>query len=218
MIKIETIEVCGFKTALHGMRNPKDSWALSDTEVDVPGTVSGVIIGEKDLDLGLRLAAGGPVHAKYRRQIHVSADITAPLYFFKEMDTYRCGVEKNSCSTMHTLHKRDLTIWDFSHEHLTTQSMQSLTTTIVVINEYRREYVRKVAEGDASAKEDWWQMIQLLPSSFNQKRTMQFSYEALANICRWRRDHKLDEWREFVKWAEGLPYAELFLTTEGRNA
>lgn len=217
MIKIETIEVCGFKTALHGMRNPKDSWDRSDT-ASAPYTEAGVRVGERDMKLALTLAEGGPVHAKYRRQIHVSADITAPLYFFKEMDTYRCGVEKNSCSTMHTLHKRDLTIWDFSHEHLTSLSLLYLKNTIVLINEYRRKYVQKVAEGDASAKEDWWQMIQLLPSSFNQRRTVQFSYEALANICRWRRDHKLDEWREFVKWAEGLPYAELFLTEERRNA
>lgn len=214
MIEIVTIEVCGFKTALHGMRNPKDSWDRSDTDMDVPGTVSGVTIGEKDMDLAMRLADGGPVHAKYRRQIHVSADITAPLYWWKEADTSRYGVEKNSCSTMHTLHKRDLTIWDFSHEHLTGRSMQNLEGTIVLINEYRREYLEKVKQGDPDAKECWWQMIQLLPSSFNQMRTVQFSYEALANICRWRRDHRLDEWREFVKWAEGLPYSELFT---GRN-
>lgn len=216
MIKIETLEVYGFKTALRGMRNPKDSWDRSDT-IEDPDQRAGIIMGEKDEDLALRLASGGPVHAKYRRMIHVSADITAPLYWFKEADTYRFGVEKNSCSTMHTLHKRDLTIWDFSHEHLTERSLKALENTIVVINEYRREYVNKVALGELDAKDCWWQMIQLLPSGFNQKRTVEFSYEALENICKWRRDHKLDEWREFVKWAEGLPYSELFIEKENEN-
>lgn len=217
MIKIETLEIYGFKTALHGMRNPKDSWDRSDTEVDVPGTASGVVIGEKDLDLAMRLAAGGPVHAKYRRMIHVSADITAPLYWWKEADTSRFGVEKNSCSTMHTLHRRDLDLFDFSHEHLTPSSVDHLLVTIQIINSYRRSYVQKVKDGDKTAKWDWWQMIQLLPTSFNQRRTVEFSYEALANICYWRKDHKLDEWREFVAWARRLPYSELFIRKENEN-
>lgn len=210
MIKIETLDIQGFGPALHGMRNPKDSWERSDTVEDAE-MEAGVVIGAKDMKLALSLAEGGPVHAKYRRMITVWADITAPLYWWKEADTNRFGVEKNSCSTMHTLHKRDLTIWDFSHEHLTSLSLRNLESTIMVINEYRREYVRKVAEGDASAKDDWWQMIQLLPTSYNQKRTVMLNYEVLANICKWRRGHKLDEWRRFIEWAERLPYAELFL-------
>lgn len=222
MIRIETLEVCGVKPAMHGMRNPKNSWDRQDTMAD-PESLSGAVIGERDHDLAMRLSAGGPVHAKYRRMITVYADITAPLYWWKEADTYRVGVEKDSCSTMHMIHAKEFTREDFSLEHVISHSwseadnfqgtvpMDAMDHVIKILNQCRMMYLfSKEQQDSARAKMFWWQMIQLLPSSYNQKRTVMISYEALANICASRRSHKLDEWHDFVAWAEGLPHAELF--------
>lgn len=217
MIQIDLIEMGGFKAALWGMRNPKDSWSKSDSVFDVPDRDVNVLIGECDLDLAKRLADGGSVHGKFRRMMKVWVNIKAPLYWWKEFDTYRFGVEKDSCSTMHTLHKRDLTGDDFSYEHLYGTAENGLVETINIINHYRRLYVEAVEKHDPIAKDYWWNMIQLLPSSFNQLRTVELNYEVLANICEYRANHKLDEWRDFVIWAEKLPYSELFLQRMGMN-
>lgn len=224
MIQIQTLEVNGLMPALHGMRNPKNSWAKQDSfyERYVDNSI-GVCIGPKDHDLAMRLAAGGPVHAKYRRMITVHADITAPFYWWKEYDTYRFGVEKDSCSTMHTIHMQEFTKDGFSVEHLISNNdgeaynfnkivpMDVIDLTVKVLNECRMGYMFAQEQGDTDRmKMFWWQMVQLLPSSYNQKRTVMMSYEALANMCLWRENHKLDEWRDFVRWARTLPHSELF--------
>ena len=216
MIKLHTLKIGGIPEALHGMRNPKDSWDRSDTEIDKTKE-SGCYIGENDFRLALQLASAGSVHGKFRRMIVVWVDITAPLYWWKEFDTYKVGTVANSCSTMHTLHKRDLIGEDFSHEHLFGTAETNLCDTLNLINHYRRLYVDAAAKQDPDAKDYWWQMIQLLPSSFNQKRTVMLNYEVLANICEYRANHKLDEWRDFVCWAENLPYSELFLCKVNGN-
>lgn len=224
MIKIEKTEVVGLEPAIRGMRNPKNSWDRSDSikvydhtecsDACVLGNrdrcddcyltaEAGVIVGENDHKLMSDLAAGGPVHAKYRRMIVVYVDITAPLYWWKEFDTYKVGTVANSCSTMHKIHANILTLHDFSCEHLSQHSIDLLDNFIMEINKailYYRQF------GD---KEDWWQIIQLLPSSYNQKRTVMLNYEVLVGIYKWRKNHKLDEWREFCKWIENLPYSEL---------
>jgi hypothetical protein len=176
------------------------------------------MVGKNDLDLMKKLAKAGSDHRKFMRQIMVSVDITAPLYWWKEFDTYKVGTVANSCSTMHTIHKKEFTLDDFSHEHLTLihgcgsslgscRSIDPLENTIRFLNEYRRRY------NDATDSE--WkmryfkQMIQLLPSSYNQKRTVTMNYENLVNMYHARKNHKLDEWREFCGWVEGLPYSEI---------
>lgn len=200
MIKIEEIEVFGWRGAFRGMRNPKDSWEKSDS--DFTGTTPH--IGAADLELAKKLIAGGPVHSKFMRMITVQMDITAPLYWWKEFDTYKVGTAANSCSTMHTLHKRDLTLDDFSTEHLTEGSLRALKDNIHTINDYRDLFIR------TKEKVYWWQMIQLLPTSFNQKRTVQVSYEVLRNMYRWRKDHKQDEWKRFCYIVSmTFPYSEL---------
>lgn len=228
MIQIQTLEVNGTLPALRGMRNPKNSWAKQDSYYDAGlDDLAEVYIGPNDHDLAMRLASGGPVHAKYRRMITVHADITAPLYWWKEFDTYRYGVEKDSCSTMHMIHSKEFTREDFSVEHLISHSwseadnfnktvpMDVVDMTVKMLNECRMHYMFAKEQGDsARMKMFWWQMIQLLPSTYNQKRTVMMSYEALANMCYWRKNHKLDEWRQFVEWAKGLPNSELFLGAE----
>lgn len=204
MIKLENTQVYGWEAAIRGMRNPMDSWAKSDS-VFCEGSA---LIGPNDHDLMMRLAKGGPVHAKYRRMITVTVDITAPLYWWKEADTYRFGREQNSCSTMHRIHAKEFTLDDFSHEHLlndANSSLGALLVTIDALNYNRALYLHSQKQDKAL----WWNMIQLLPSSYNQRRTVQFSYEALVNIYRWRKNHKLDEWREFCAWIESLPYSEI---------
>lgn len=213
MILISNTETCGWGPALRGMRNPKNSWDRSDSHFDkrnpwcygTPSNEVEACLGPNDLDLTTTLAKGGPVHAKYRRMIKVYCDITAPLYWWKEFDTYKVGVNCNSCSTMHTLHKRDLTLDDFAHEHLTECNRNLLTLIIKNINDARREYIEN------KDKEAWWQMIQLLPTSFLQKRTVELNYEVLTNIYQWRHNHKQDEWRQFCEWIEHLPYAEYLI-------
>ena len=206
MILISNTETCGWGPAIRGMRNPKNSWDRSDSRFwqnafhsEEPD------LGRNDLILSTTLAKGGPVHAKYRRMIKVYCDITAPLYWWKEFDTYKVGTNCNSCSTMHTLHKRDLTLADFAHEHLTECNCNLLTLVIKNINEARREYIEN------KDKEAWWQMIQLLPTSFLQKRTVELNYEVLTNIYHSRFNHKQDEWREFREWIRTLPYAEYLI-------
>ena len=225
MIQIENCEVCGFEAAIRGMRNPMNSWGKSDSLFahdgmyymlnGDAGAYNGedcVKVGENDWTLMKQLANGGSVHAKYRRMITVYADITAPLYWWKEFDTYKVGTVANSCSTMHKIHAKEFTLDDFSHEHLITEDevdwdeicpTLALEATIKVLNVFREKYIA------SKDKRDWWQMIQLLPSSYNQKRTVMLNYEVLSNIYHSRKDHKLDEWREFCKWIKTLPYSEI---------
>lgn len=226
MIKIEKVSVYGPEEAIRGMRNPMNSWNYSDSyhnkeEYDSlngqkyvgAGNVD-YCVGYNDNKLMMNLAAGGPVHAKYRRMITVYLDITAPLYWWKEFDTYKVGTVANSCSTMHKIHAKEFNWDDFSTEHLIhcrdcklgdvgpTLVMDSV---IYALNVYRKKYL------ETKDKKYWWQMIQLLPSSYNQKRTVMLNYEVLVGIYRWRKEHKLDEWREFCRWIEQLPYSEIII-------
>ena len=226
MIKLENVEIVGWEPAIRGMRNPMNSWAKSDsykTHIENPETLNTAdfefFVGDNDHKLMMNLADGGPVHAKYRRMINVYVDITAPLYWWKEFDTYKVGTVANSCSTMHKIHAKEFTLEDFSCEHLGVDHMSRLgcTTldilenTIEALNINRKLYLK------TKDKEYWWQMIQLLPSSYNQKRTVMLSYEVLANIYKWRKDHKLDEWREVCKWIESLPYSEVITGEKKEN-
>lgn len=208
MILIEEVEVVGIKHAIRGMRNPLNSWEMSDTDPSPQKKH----IGPKDFELMMKLAAGGPVHAKYRRMIIVYVDITAPLYWWKEFDTYRVGVvlnpsdiEMNSCSTMHKVHAKEFTFDDFSTEHLNdfSASMNMMEVIITGLNYYRRKYI------ETKDKEYWWQLIQLLPTSYNQKRTVMLNYEVLSNIYESRKSHKLDEWRKLCSWITELPCSEV---------
>ena len=201
MIKIEQTDVCGWESAIRGMRNPMNSWDKSDSLF----TMGDTFIGENDRNLMMRLAKGGAVHAKYRRMITVYVDITAPLYWWKEFDTYKVGTVANSCSTMHKIHAKEFTIDDFSHEHLTVRAEKHLLGTIKVLNDYRNTFL------DLNDKKYWWQMIQLLPSSYNQKRTVMLNYEVLVGMYRDRKNHKLDEWHTFCDWIKSLPYSELII-------
>ncbi len=227
MIKVENIDVYGWKAAIRGMRNPMNSWEYSDTDNfhiengRCNGEVVPIVIGEKDLALMKKLAAAGTDHRKFMRMIDVTMDITAPLYWWKEFDTYKVGTVRNSCSTMHKIAAKEFTLDDFSHEHLmrtveeagtelldvngeginllvTPKSLMNIT--IGCLNNYRMMYLK------TNDKSWWWQMIQLLPSSYNQKATVQLNYEVLANMYHSRKNHKLDEWREFCKEIEKLPY------------
>lgn len=211
MIKIENVTVSGFEPAIRGMRNPKNSWDRSDSHRGLSGdewsVEPGYIIGPNDKKLMMQLASGGPVHAKYRRMIVVWVDITAPLYWWKEFDTYKVGTVSDSCSTMHKIHERELTLDDFSHEHLRDMERFALESIIKMINSNIALINSNgvfVEEGD---KDAWWQVIQLLPSSYNQRRTIMMNYEVLTAMYRDRRGHKLDEWCEFCSWIETLPYS-----------
>lgn len=236
MIQIEKTEVVGLEHAIRGMRNPMNSWDKSDSTscyntacskchyfIDshcthkTPGC--NFAIGPNDRDLMLRLAQGGPVHAKYRRMIMVYADITAPLYWWKEFDTYKVGTVANSCSTMHKIQAKEFTLEDFSHEHLDVRTVEVLKSIVDILNGYRNLYVNYNANdfeinGCPGKKDFWWQMIQLLPSSYNQKRTVMMNYEVLAGIYPMRKDHKLDEWHVFCDWIKSLPYSEFIVETE----
>lgn len=207
MIDISTLEVYGISPALHAMRNPLDSWAKGDSHRGTEAA-TGLFryeIGPNDMDLSKRLQTAGPEHCKHLRMITVYADINAPLYWWKEMDTYRAGVEKISCSTMHTIAKKPFDNTMFSDDHLTIRSSNALQMIIDTLNDYRDAYIN---ETDPEKKKlYWWQLIQLLPSSWNQRRTVMFSYAALRNIYRQREGHKLDEWHKFREWCESLPDA-----------
>ena len=243
MIKLENTEVVGWEHAIRGMRNPMNSWEKSDSKwysIGIPTSNPAAIndkclsqkycLGDNDLDLMTRLRNAGTDHRKFMRMITVYVDITAPLYWWKEFDTYKVGTVANSCSTMHKIHEKEFTLDDFSCEHLFKEddvggmyysataeeeftSMDVLKVIIEALNTYRKTYMAvkadAVSDYDHTSKEYWWQMIQLLPSSYNQKRTVMLNYEVLANIYKSRRNHKLDEWHTFCDWVESLPYSEL---------
>ena len=237
MLKIENTEVIGWEHAIRGMRNPKNSWEKSDSNWGyvVPAQRENHIlasysddsefwIGPNDADLMNRLRNAGTDHRKFMRMITVYLDITAPLYWWKEFDTYKVGTVANSCSTMHKIADKEFTLEDFSHEHLGVHTFainengeeepvvqnlweESLKRTINDLNIARNFYISSDEPG--LKKQYWWQMIQLLPSSYNQKRTVMLNYEVLANIYKSRRHHKLDEWHTLCDWVEDLPYSEL---------
>ena len=210
MIKIEHYEVLGWEHAIRGMRNPLNSWAKSDsfwqnTDYDASGErdIYEYEIGPNDQGLMKRLRNAGTDHRKFMRMITVYLDITAPLYWWKEFDTYKVGTVANSCSTMHKLTHKEFELDDFSHEHLDSSSLLILEEIVFNLNALRDRYLQD------KNKSVWWQMIQLLPSSYNQKRTVMLNYEVLANMYKSRRDHKLDEWHTFCDWIKDLPYSEL---------
>lgn len=260
MLKLEKTEVMGWEAAIRGMRNPMNSWDQSDSficreEAEMTNeeleakcgkcprdtTTCGIydkdphfIIGPNDLNLIMKLRAAGIDHRKFMRMIEVYVDITAPLYWWKEFDTYKVGTVANSCSTMHKIAAKEFTLDDFSHEHLVSGWVgkdkngvvisipgpyEKLQSTIELLNSIRETYLyvkntpkEKIdwsCTPSLSAKDIWWQMIQLLPSSYNQKRTIMLSYEVLANIYKSRRHHKLDEWHTLCDWIEGLPYSKM---------
>lgn len=232
MIKIEEAEVFGWEAAIRGMRNAKNSWDKSDTTFEYAyGVMHTFKVGEADLKLMKSLSKAGSDHSKFLRMINVTVDITAPLYWWKEYDTYKVGTVANSCSTMHKITDKEFTLEDFSHEHLidTTVNEEDLVDfnngeylacaegvldwVVFALNHYRTRYIqtknKPMKDEDARKKllkHYWWQMIQLLPSSYNQKRTVQLNYQVLLAMYRARKNHKLDEWREFCKWVETLPY------------
>lgn len=198
MIKIEKTEIFGWESAIRGMRNPLNSWDKSDSRYD--WNKSEYHIGENDLALMKRLSNSGSDHAKFLRMINVTCDITAPLYWWKEYDTYKVGTVANSCSTMHKIHAKEFKLADFSWEHLNEPGIQLLEAIIDLLNHNRKAFL------ETKDKSYWWQMIQLLPTSYEQKRTIQLNYEVLKNIYRARKNHKLDEWRTLCEWIEKLPY------------
>ena len=205
MLKIENAETFGWEAAIRGMRNPKNSWSKSDSRWSSPdenGTDTPMfIVGENDLKLASALANSGADDGKFLRMIHVQLDVTAPLYWHKEADQYKVGTVTDSCSTMHKIHSKEFTLDDFSHEHLYSP-LHDLKPTVDLLNVYRERFL------DTKDKEDWWQLIQLLPSSYNQRRTWDLNYAVLRNIYNARRNHKLDEWHTLCDWIETLPYAE----------
>ena len=222
MLKIENAEVMGWEAAIRGMRNPMNSWEKSDSRFSLLDDCGDCThcnlrfdecneqqIGPNDLDLMTRLRNAGTDHRKFMRMITVYLDITAPLYWWKEFDTYKVGTVANSCSTMHKIHEKEFTLDDFSIEHLNddrsaeVSNLEWFEYLIIHLNRDRRKFI------ETKDKQYWWQMIQLLPSSYNQKRTVMLNYEVLANIYKSRRNHKLDEWHTFCDWIESLPYSEL---------
>lgn len=205
MIQIDDIKVIGWEHAVRGMRNPMNSWDKSDSYHE---TFGHYIIGKNDLELMMRLAKGGSTHAKYRRMIVVYMDVTAPLYWWKEADTYMVGKTQNSCSTMHKIHAKDFTLDDFSHDHLMDEGVEFLAYVMGGLNFYRNKFLK------TKDKVWWWQMIQLLPSSYNQRRTLMLNYEVMAHIYHDRKDHKLDEWRDFCKMIKTLPYSQIITLEE----
>lgn len=233
MLKIENIDIIGFETAIRGMRNPMNSWEKSDTfffctsQGDIRKIGEGPNleliseIGPNDADLMMKLRNAGTDHRKFMRMITVYMDITAPLYWWKEYDTYKVGTVANSCSTMHKIASKEFTFDDFSHEkliasvcmeiqeqHIRISPIQALWTTIECLNSYRDLYLK------TKDKKYWWQMIQLLPSSYNQRRTVMLNYEVLANMYKSRKNHKLDEWRTFCEYIKAFPYSELITGKE----
>lgn len=228
MLKTENAEVIGWEHAIRGMRNPKNSWEKSDSNwrYVAPAQRENHIlasysddsefwIGPNDADLMNRLRNAGTDHRKFMRMITVYLDITAPLYWWKEFDTYKVGTVANSCSTMHKIAAKEFTVNDFSHEHIEelvgdeyNMSYDWLIRTVNILNFYRQKFL------ETNNKVYWWQMIQLLPSSYNQKRTVMLNYEVLANIYKSRRHHKLDEWHTLCDWIESLPYSELITGKE----
>ena len=240
MIKIDNMhtETYGWVAAIRGMRNPLNSWDKSDSSlvrcytiacgerkctkncVPIKGNL-GITIGDEDLKLMKKLVKSGNDHSKFMRFITVTCDVTAPFYWWKEFDTYKVGTVANSCSTMHTIHTSKFTIDDFSHEHLQEGPRETLLGLVDGLNLLRDVYNNheilerqgEIQEG-ITKKDIWWQMIQLLPTSYNQKRTVMLNYAVLRNMYFARRNHKLDEWHDFCKWIESLPYSELITMEE----
>lgn len=227
MIKLEHVVLASpeqMEFIIEGMRNPMNSWEKSDSyenyEVEYDEETEAEIhhpyyrVGAGDIALMKRLANAGTDHRKFMRMMPVYVRITAPLYWWKEFDTYKVGTVANSCSTMHKIQEKEFTLDDFSCERLDIYTKALLEETIKALNDYRKIYIEYNADdfevkGCPSKKDIWWQMIQLLPSSYNQTRNVMMNYEVLANIYKSRRNHKLDEWREFCRWVESLPYSEL---------
>ena len=233
MLKVTNTEVFGWEAAIRGMRNPKNSWDRSDSSfmrnpdygccgpcpcVDI-AHCDEVYVGLDDLKLMKQLVAAGNDHSKFMRMIHVQCDWEAPLYWWKEADTYKVATVRNSCSTMHKIMEHEFTLDIFAHEHLKSRALNTLEDTIDELN-YWREYYLSIVEqnvpgADTKAKEIWWQIIQLLPSSYLQKATMDFNYAVLRNMYHARKAHKQDEWREdFCNWVKTLPYSELITMTK----
>ena len=232
MIKIENTDVYGFEAAIRGMRNPMNSWDKGDSGYSDPDCETCIFwwqdsgcglpkhlecpgefeVGDNDLKLMKTLARSGDDHGKFARMINATCDITAPLYWWKEFDTYKVGTVANSCSTMHKIHAKEFILDDFSHEHLGFDGMTYLEETIGVLNFYRDKFNDGSEWNGMTKKDFWWQIIQLLPSSYNQKRTVQLNYQVLIHIYRARKNHKLDEWHTFCDWIETLPYfKEIYL-------
>ena len=206
MIKLERTSVMNLENAMRGARNPMNSWGRMDSSYDEDGNF---VFGPNDLDLAKRLRMAGSDHRKFIRQIFVSVDITAPLYWWKEYDTYKVATVANSTSTMHKIHSKAFELDDFSHDHLTKDSLEFMGVIIDRLESIRQKFVAE------KKKEDWYDLIQLLPSSYNQMRTCTMNYETLVNIYFARRNHKLQEWHTFCHWIESLPYAkELIIAQE----
>lgn len=218
MIKIENTEVLGWKHAIRGMRNPMNSWDKSDSGI-IDETIEPFHVGYNDLDLMKRLVNAGSDHRKFMRMIVVYTDIVAPLYWWKEFDTYKVGTVRNSCSTMHKIHSKKFTIDDFSCENLESYYLDHFKDTIRLLNDARKMYLyeKEQTEHLVTPKDYWWQLIQMLPSSYNQRSTVMLNYEVLANMYHSRKNHKLDEWKEFCRWIETLPYSELITGSEDKQ-
>ena len=202
MLKIERTSVMNLENAIRGARNPMNSWAKSDSYYDEEGNY---VLGENDISLGTRLSVAGSDHRKFLRQIFVSVDITAPLYWYKEFDTYKVGTVANSTSTMHKIQAKEFSRDDFSHDHMSEFALASLDRTIADLEFCRQKFI------ETKDKSYWYDMIQLLPSSYNQLRTVTMNYENLMNMYYARRNHKLDEWHVVCDWIETLPYAKEFI-------
>lgn len=205
MISIDKVSVMNFENAIRGARNPLNSWAKSDSYYEENGNYK---LGENDLSLARRLCRAGSDHRKFIRQIMVSADITAPLYWWKEYDTYKVGTVANSTSTMHKIHSKEFSLEDFSHDHMTQKSKEQLIKLIEYMETVRLRFIQE------GKKEDWYDLIQLLPSSYHQMRTCTMNYETLLHIYYARKDHKLEEWHIFCDWVKTLPYAKDLILIE----
>lgn len=205
MILLERTSVMNLENAMRGARNPMNSWARMDSTYDEAGNY---VLGPNDLDLAKRLRKAGSDHRKFIRQIFVSVDITAPLYWWKEYDTYKVATVANSTSTMHKIHSKPFSLEDFSHDHMTPGTLAYMETVVEKLEEIRLRYL------ETKSKEDWYDMIQLLPSSYNQMRTCTFNYETLVNIYHARKNHKLQEWHTFCDWIAGLPYGRELIIAE----
>ena len=205
MLTLKNTSVMNFENAIRGARNPMNSWGRMDSHTEPDGSF---IFGPNDLDLAMRLAKAGSDHRKYLRMVFVSVDVTAPLYWWKEYDTYKVSTVANSTSTMHKIHSKPFSMDDFSCDHMTDGTKKFMETVVAELENIRLRFK------ETKSKDDWYDMIQLLPSSYNQMRTCTFNYETLINIYRARKNHKLAEWHTFCDWIETLPYAEQLITFE----
>ena len=205
MLTLKNTSVMNFENAIRGARNPMNSWGRMDSHTEPDGSF---VFGPNDLDLAMRLAKAGSDHRKYLRMVFVSVDVTAPLYWWKEYDTYKVATVANSTSTMHKIHSKPFSIDDFSCDHMTDGTKKFMETVVAELENIRLRFK------ETKSKDDWYDMIQLLPSSYNQMRTCTFNYETLINIYRARKNHKLAEWQTFCDWIETLPYAEQLITFE----